>query len=297
MGYDHPYDTVRVVGASVYGILGTAMMFICLTMYRHDQRNKRAVYIRRYQSYINTISLIACSMWITCVGKLLPIMDILENDSARYGWWIAYAFYLSLAILALSAYHRLTIFGILLACLMSILSSLSTIFLATTDSVQGRALFSITASLSLLFAHFFVWWKSNRDYTSANRVRAQVLGGCMSYTVVDKLVLVLSTTFALFILAALILGDEVTHVFGELVSEILNVVFVWAHWSVVALIVFFWFMDVGHQASVDISTQPSLEMMKYNWKRDKRGPEVVRREHDIFKVPVTRPLPLSPFDE
>jgi len=271
-------------------------MFMCLMMYRHDQRNKRAVYRQRYQSYINTISLIACAMWVIAVGKVLPILDILENSSARYGWWIAYAFYLSIVILALSAYHRLTIFGILLACLMTIFSSLSTIFLATNDSVGAWALFSTTAGLALIFAHFFVWWKSKRSYTSGNRVRANALGGFLTYPTVDRLLLVLSACFALLVLATLILGDEVTHVFGELVSEILNVVFVWLHWSIVAYIVFFWFMDISYRTGASTPMREETARM-YNWNKDAHGPSQVRKQHDVFKQTVTRPVSKSPFDE
>ena len=255
MGYEHPFDTVRVVGASVYGILGTAVMAMALLMYRHDQKNKRAVYIARYQSYINTVSLVACSMWILCVGKLLPMLDLLEHGSphrSRYGWWIAYAFYMNLITISLSGYHRITIFGIILACLMTIFSSISTVFLSSIDSVAGWALFSVTAGLSLIFAHFFIWWKSNRDYNSGNRVQAR---GLFSYPMADRISLVLSAVMELLILCILILSDEVTHVIGELASEICNVFFVCIHWSVIVFAVFFWYMDVSY--SVGTSTVPT----------------------------------------
>jgi hypothetical protein len=144
-----------------------------------------------------------------------------------------------------------------------------------------------------LFAHFFVWWKSNRRYDSANRVKA--FGGFLSYTMVDKIVLVISSFFILLVLVTLILGDEVTNVFGELVSEILNVIFLFLHWNFVTFIVFFWFMDVGFKVSV--ATPPSDQARKFNWKSDKRGPHTVRKQHDVFKLPVTAPEPESPFDE
>jgi len=77
--------------------------------------------------------------------------------------------------------------------------------------------------------------------------------------------------------------------------EILNVVFLWIHWCVVSFIVFFWFMDVGY--TVGTSTPSSPEQTNFDWSKDKRGPKSVRREHNVFEMPVTRPIPTSPFDE
>lgn len=297
MGYDHPNDTVRIIFCAFYFVLGSITMVLCLIMYRHDQRNKRPSYIIRYQSYINTISLLASAMWVISIGKLLPVLDILENKTSRYGFWISYSFYINIMVICLCSLNRLTIFGIVLSNLMTIFSSISIVFLSYENTIAAWSLFSSTAGLSIIFAHFFVWWKSNRFYTSKSNKNEGIdyVRSLTSYWLIDKIILMVSTLLLLLVITILILSDEVTDVIGELASEILNCVLILIHWTTLTSIIFFWFMDIKKKVKVSYPKSKG-NATNFDWSKDTRGPAQVRKDHNIFETKIKRKIPNDPFE-
>lgn len=278
MVWDGGEDVVRTVFTSLYFISGTVTMIFCLVIYRHNQRNKSRRYRTRYQSYINTLAVLALAMWITGVGKLTSILDLLNRDGnqSQYGWWIAHGVHTVLLVFAMSAYHRLTIFGILLAGMMASFEAVSSSLLSVSDSVEGWALAGSLAGLSILFSHFFVWWKGKREYETIEGT-STVLGGRVSYRVVDIVLVVVSAILSLLLLMFLILGPEVTHEIPVLATEIVQGVLVQSNWMFVTIVIFFWFMDVH-------PTKPGKGSKKggYDWSKDGRGPNAVHRSFSPF---------------
>lgn len=273
--WDGEEDVVRTVFSSIYFIAGTVTMFFCLGMYRHNQRNKTREYRDRYQSYINTLVVLSASMWIIGVGKLTSILDLLGGDNrSQYGWWITYGLHSTMLIFAMSAYHRLTMFGIILSAMMSSFASVCISFLSVATNVQGWALAGTLAGLSILFSHFFVWWKAKRDYNGNSKVTA--LEGKISYRGVDIALLAITTAFSLLVLLFLILGPEVTHVVPVLATEIIHSFLILMDWSYVSFIIFFWYMDVRAE-------KEKKEEEKYDWKKDQRGPSLIHRFFNPFE--------------
>jgi hypothetical protein len=279
--WDGGEDVVRVVFSSIFFISGTITMFFCLGMYRHNQRNKRREYRDRYQSYINTLAVLAASMWIVGVGKLTSILDLLDQggNHSQYGWWITYGIHSAMLVFAMSAYHRLTMFGIILSAMMSSFAAVSISLLSVATNVQGWALAGTLAGLGILFSHFFVWWKAKRDYTE---IRATVLGGRISYRGEDRALIIGSTIISMVILLFLILGSEVTHVVPILATEIIHGILVWLNWGYIVFIVFFWYMDV--RVDTKGREKKGKETKEYDWSKDRGGgPTMIHRFFNPFE--------------
>ena len=279
--WDGAEDVVRVVYSSIFFISGTLMMFFCLAMYRHNQRNKRKEYRDRYQSYINTLAVLSASMWIVGVGKLMSILDLLNRGNhSQYGWWITYGIHSAMLVFAMSAYHRLTMFGIILSAMMSSFVAVSISLLSIATNVQGWALAGILAGLGILFSHFFVWWKAKREYIDTDP-RATILGGRISYRGEDRALIIGSTIISMVILLFLILGSEVTHVVPILATEIIHGVLVWINWAYISFIIFFWFMDI--RVDRNGNGKGTETNLAYDWRKEGRGPTVIHRFFNPFE--------------
>jgi hypothetical protein len=295
-------DVALIIFCCVFFFLGTISILFSLFIYRHNQKTKTKEYQLRYQRYINALFLLGFSMWILSIGKLLPLIDIGEYKTSEYGWWIFFTLYIGLIMMTEAMYHKLSTFGVVISLGLGIFTGVSFIMLSLFSIIQGEILFGVLSGLLIIITHFFIWWKSQRNYETTFSREKTTMDGFLSYWFVDKLLLIISLIGFILCLLFLILSPEVTDQYNKLVNVILNGCTLFFQWIGIYFIVFFWFMDVqsnmkkerirtrnnnnnNNNMNIPINIDDKKDeriVNQFNWSNDERGPNYVHNRFNPF---------------
>jgi len=255
MGIDSNADWARLSSAIVYFILGVPVMIYSLMVFRHNLRYKTHEYVLRYRKYVNSMDLMAKGFIILSIGIVVLLIN--QGETARtkdgvisqWGWWCAFAIYNWITLIVLSNYHRLTVFGYIIAGVTGLAVGTCAVFTSLSGTNNGWILWSVIGGVLHIAAHSFLWLRSQRAYTLipfSPGGRGGLMDSPNGHNIVlDIFLLIHSCVCLLLVWLILWLSREVGNVISpDWLAEALYCLLLSIHFVGIVAILVFQFMDV-----------------------------------------------------